>query len=301
MNTLATHDELPAGLTTSAVLKVVWCVRRNQIAKEKKKMRKWIVELPITPKSTKSEEGFWRGMASSVETGSDHVVVKGVDAEDQECAISIAVQAATRFLDQFSFFRSAFHEIVSDSRSYKVVNEETGECSRGLPATVGISGRVIRKVMDVNGNVVATYDSDRPGRLPGGHTAAMSYYRRGGCAKDLYECLRNKCLAIENVVSLVCYRDQIVNTNETERYQHAIRTLYRDPERAKNLKSAWKGSRNTDLDDLGKHIYQHVRCQLNHAKDDRARRLPYDENDVKAVKRDQHLVDIVARDLIRSS
>jgi len=270
-------------------------------------MRKWILELPITPESLKNAYDVWEGITSRVKKGSNHVTVADIDAEDRDSARRIAVTAANRLLDQLSFHGGVSHQIAFDSRSCKAVDEGTGvrngieqpHVSLSLPTTVSARGRVIRKKMDVNGNVVATYDSDKLGKLPGVVTDAMSYYRRGKLSENLYERLRNKCLAIENVVSLICSRDQITIKNETERFQHAFQTIYRDSERAKNVKSIWKGSSEADLDDLGKYVHEQVRCQLTHAKDNKPKRLPYDENDVNAMTRAQDVVDRVAQDLIR--
>lgn len=270
-------------------------------------MKKWTIELPITPQSKKEAEDNWEGIMSSVGSGSDHVVVAGIDAEDRESARRLAVTAANRFLDQLSVLHKASYEIAPDSRSYKVVNEQTGERTGIAQLSVSIiltdsatgHDRVMVEKLDPKGNVIAPHDSDKPGKLPGVATDAMSYYRRGELSKDVYERLRNKCLAIENVVSLICARDQVKAKHETERFQHAFQTVYRDSGRAKNLELVWKGSSETDLDDLGKYIHKHVRCQLAHAKDNMAKRLPYDENDTEAMMRAQDVVERVAQDLIR--
>lgn len=269
-------------------------------------MKKWTIELPIAPQSRKEAEDVWNGITSRVEIGSNQVIVEGIEAENQEEARRIAASAANRLLDQLSVLHGASHEVVFEARNFKIVNEETDErtgiaqvsVSVVLTDSVTAHDRVMIEKRDSSGRVIATHDSDKPGKLPGVTTDAMSYYRRGAVSENLYERMRNKCLAIENIVSLICSRDSLPNGG-TSCYQHAFKVVYADAQNARNLEIVWKGSGGSDLEELAEYVYEHIRCQLAHAKDNKAKRLPYDENDVATVKRGQNVVERVVQDLIR--
>ena len=268
-------------------------------------MKRWTLEIPIEPKSRKEAEDSWDGVTSSIRIGGDHVCVSGIEAENGQAAREIALKAVNRLLDQLSFQHNASHQIASEGRSYKIVPEE-GATKQGiaqltadliLTDTVTAHARVITEKRDADGNVIAIHDSDKPGKLAGVCTEAMSYFRRGMLAEHIHEQLRNHCLAIENVVSQICGSDG-VGGREPTMMQHALKRVYTNDQARKNLRVVWRGTDPVIADALGDFVYEQVRCQLAHAKDGKAKMLPYSEQDVQTMRDARDVIIRVARDMI---
>lgn len=268
-------------------------------------MSTWTLEVPISPPSKKEAEVEWTGMVCRVESGGTHVEVRGIEAESQEKAREVAMQAANRFLDQLARECNEAHEIVFDGRSYKIINEgsemKTGvaqfTASVILVDSVAAHDRVMIEKRDADGNVIAFHDSDKPCKLASLHTEAMSYLRRGMLADHIHERLRNYCLAIENVASWICKRDGVFG-GEFKCVQHALATVYGEKQALRNLQVVWAGRLPEKDESLSERVYKQVRCQLAHAKDGEDKRMPYDEEDIKSMREDKDLVERVARDLI---
>ena len=146
-------------------------------------------------------------------------------------------------------------------------------------------------------NLLAVHDSDKPGKLSGVWTEAMPYFRRGSLAEHIHECLRNHCLAIENVVSQICARDSVTGS-ERCKMRHVLRIVYSDYPARRNLELVWRGSDTASIDALVDYVYKQVRCQLAHARKGELKVLPYGEQDQQTMKEAKDVVELVARDMI---
>lgn len=270
-------------------------------------METWTIELPIAPTSRKEAEDIWGEVRSRVGIGDSFVSVKGINAPDQESARKLAVDAVNRLLDQLSVLYGAAHEVVGGGQNYKIIREgsDVRQGVSGLRMSVILTDevqmrdRLTIEKRDASGNLISVHDSDRHGILPGVCAEAMKYYRRGALAGDVYECLRNKCLAIESVASLLCRRDGFADSREAERWLHTLDAAYADAQRRRDLGLVWPAAASAGLRDLADYLYKDVRCQLSHGKDDKARRLPYRHGDVEAMDKARDVVDRVALDLIQ--
>lgn len=243
------------------------------------------------------------GIKVAVKLESDSLVVENVGRDDKEEALKKAKEVANTFLSTLSLKFGVDMEI-SDGYRTEFAREKNEKVIIAVVPTEKVKFRdeyVVTK-KDQSGNIIAVYDSKKPGPIKCIQSEAASYYRRGRLSSDPFDQFRNFYLVAENIADRIRISKGLGIQKEQPLLEIALRECF-----GSNTKPLENVARSipgfnlcTDvISEVASLLYKGHRCQLNHSKALEDKKIPFDYEDEKEVKQALPLMEFVAKSLLQ--
>jgi len=275
----------------------------------------WKVYFSLTKPSPLEANSEINGIKLAVSRGSAQLVAELVEACNETDAQQKALTAANLFLDTLCW---KYKTTLAVDPSSRYVESPTGR-KRGYVNLQGsISGTshltgvltVVRK--DSFGNIIEVRDSSKPSRIELKPSEAGSYYRHADSSHHPFEKFREFYRAAENIASKIpalkgLSDKEVMQLSESGRsYEEGLLKLALDECFGSNALSLKKAAKNLPEFDESQEVIPQVakilywyRCQVDHSKALRHKKIPYDPQDEKEVKAALPLMKFVARSLLQ--
>ncbi|MCK4388039.1 MAG: hypothetical protein KAW00_04625 [Dehalococcoidia bacterium] len=274
----------------------------------------WKVYFNLNKPSPLGKYSEINGMKVSISEGSKELIVENIDAGDNRDAQQKALSAGNSFLDAL-WKCHTYLDIDPTPRVAEHVRP-TGTSISITPtpassvASVGSPGVEIR---DSSGNIIEVRDSSKPGRIEikPKHSEAASHYRHAHFTNDTFNRFHDLYLAAENIASKIqevkgLSKSKVRQLSESGSCGEGLLRLALDECFSSNLQSLNQVAKNLpEFDDskdtipqVAKMLYGY-RCQVDHSKALRDKKLPFDSQDEREVKAALPLMEFVARSLLQ--
>ena len=265
-------------------------------------MTTWTIRFKLNRASHLDAHREEDGIRASVQIASDALRVENIPANSEGAARAVAEPFANQFLDTLAYKHDEPLQILplpwaskrTAQSGARVVGEHLGHA-------VSFRGSVALKKIDAQGNVVEAYDSDRPGSIEVKASEAAPYYRRGSLSADPFDQFRNFYLVAENVADQIRAPKQPEKPNEQTPLSNALARCFAD-NTGPLLGKARVVPGFTESGDafkaVAKLLYKAYRCQLAHAKAQESKKVPFNPDDEKTVKKALPLMRFVAKSLL---
>ena len=265
-------------------------------------MTVWTIEFKLNRASRLQAHREADGITASLQIGSDRLRVENIPAQSEDAARDVAEPLANKFLDILAYRHDESLQILPlpwasqrmDQSGATVVGQHVGD-------TLSFRGSVQLKKMDAQGNVVEVYDSDRPGSIEGNASQAAPWYRRGSLSADPFDQFRNFYLVVENVASRIAAAKHRKNSNEQALLSSALADCFADNAAVllQQARAVPGFAESADpFEAVAKLLYKAYRCQLNHAKAQQSKKLPFNPDDENTVKKALPLMRFVSKSLL---
>lgn len=259
------------------------------------------VSLNLNRESALEIESDIEGARCRLELNKTCLVVEDVDAQSVDDAKKRAREVGEKFLDMVCYAYKFAAGIRSDTVQIEYYNQSgVRHVTMELNATMKAEATVAVQRVDGFGNVIS--DSRRHGKAPFQHCEAMSYLRKAVLSDNPFEKFRNCYLAAENASSIICKQLNISTRGDKSLFMEALRRTHETAEadllemaREIGIKSV------TNLQELGNVLYENYRCAINHSKDGCPKKLPFNYDDERDVRRITPLMHNVAEKMIAFS
>lgn len=228
-----------------------------------------------------------------VDKGIPTITVRNVEAESDDDAEKKARPKANAFLDELCLGYEIALAIRSPS-SLTVVPQDSPDIRhiKTLDMKIRLLGGHRKRIPRILDEVI-TRPSD-----------AKRYYRKASISEDPFDKFRNIYLAIENVASKIIKRNgrkAIKGCSELELLEIALRECF-----SGNMDSLKKylpvcrlrPGRNI-IKDLASFLFKANRCQLNHSKAFKDKKIPFNPDDEWEVEAAIPISEFIARSLIK--
>ena len=246
-------------------------------------MALYIVEIDLNKKSPMTIENG----DTIMDKGRDTVTVRNVEASSDEDAQAIARGKANLLFDELSFLYETRLELKSSLTIGKQDSPETRHIRRYIIKTYTTGGHRYLPPRKV----------DRIDIKP---AEAKTYYRAALMASNPFDEFRNYFLAIENVASNKEF--MYVPKEGLDYVTDAIQKCFSSDEDKQGLidHAHARGFMDTGniYKDVSDFLYQENRIQLNHAKAEEPKKVPFRDQDLRAVEGASFLAEYVAKKLI---
>ncbi len=253
------------------------------------------------------------GVKAQVSQGSDQLVVEFAEACNEADAQQKALTVANRFLDALSWkFGATF---VIDPATQRVEHvSPTGQ--KRVSITVGdgailVEGAIVGE-KDSSGNILEVYDSNKLGKIDVKPSEAASHFRHAHWTDDPFNRFHDLYLAAENVASKIQLvkgldRNKVKQLSESEQsYEEGLLKLALDECFGSNARPLSQVTKNLPgFDDTEKTIPQvakilyRYRCEVDHSKALRDKKIPSNPQDEKEVKAALSPMEFVAKSFLQ--
>lgn len=265
-------------------------------------MSAWAIQFKLNRASYLEAHREKDGIRASVQIGSDALRVDNIPATSECAARDLAEPLANELLDTLAHRYDEPLEIVPlPWRSEHAAESGATVVGQHLGNTVSSRGSLSLKKIDAQGNVVQVYDSDRPGRIEVKPSQAAPYYRRASLSADPFDKFRNFFLVAENVADQIRLSRHQGKLKERASLAQALRVVFN--QNSGSLLQAAQAVPDfvaaADLfDDVAGLLYEGHRCQINHAKAQQSKKVPFNPHDEETVRGALPLIQFVARSLL---
>jgi hypothetical protein len=262
----------------------------------------WVVTFALDSPSPREVHSEISGMRVEVKVNDSQVVISVVQAATIDEALKKASLAANQFLDSLSLGFSA-HLAIKDG-SYKVKRvASSGEEQVFVhpePGSVASSGELTMVKKDASGNTIEVRDSRKPGRIDVKPSEATSYHRQAHLTKDPFDSFRNLYLATENIADKIRIKKGCSNKSGESLLRLALNERFaNDPnpliQAAKHIQTF--DDKQPVIPQVSEILYK-ARCQLDHARASKDKKVPFNQQDEEEVKAALPLMDFVAKSLL---
>jgi len=275
----------------------------------------WKVYFNLDKPSRLEANSEINGVKVSISEGSRELIVENIDAGDDRDAQQKALSAGNYFLD--ALWKCHTYLAIDPISHVAEYVSPTGTSISITPppasavASVGSPGVEIR---DSSGNIIEVRDSSKPGRIEikHKHSEAASHYRHAHLTDDPFNRFHDLYLAAENIASKIqalkgLSRSEVEQLSESgQSYEEGLLRLALEECFGSNQQHLRQTAKNLpEFDDtkdtipqVAKILYVY-RCQVDHSKDLRDKKLPFDSQDEREVKAALPLMEFVARFLLR--
>lgn len=259
---------------------------------------KYKVSLDLDKKSALEIESDVDGARCCLVLNKACLVVEDVDAQSEDEAVKRAREVGGKFLDMVCYAYKFAARIRSDTAQIEYYDQSgVRHVTMELNATIKAEATVAIQRVDEFGNVIS--DSRKPGKVPFQYCEAMSYFRKAQLSADSFDKFRNYYLAAENASSIICKQLNIHPRGDENLFITALRHTYRTDESGLLEMARKIGIKSvTNLQELGNVLYRNYRCALNHSKDRCPKKLPFNSDDERDVRRITPLMHNVAEKMI---
>ena len=256
----------------------------------------WAIRFSLTGPSAVNAFTVIDGATVKVYKNSQEMDVTNFVAHEQEHAIAAARLLGNIFLNKLSWKHNCHYEIAYPIRAARLLPSGQ-EDVRGIEPPIVYAASIEIKIMDSSGNVVG--DSTELGKIEVGRSEAASYYRRAQLALDPFDKFRNFYSVVENVSSKI-YKKQPGEPEKIE-LERALTICFSNG--LESLEDAAKAdpnfnSREDTIDEVVRILYRSNRCELDHSKGYKDKKVPFDPQDEKEVLDVLPLVKFVAKTLL---
>jgi len=222
-----------------------------------------------------------------VDKGLDTVTVRNVEADSPDEAEYKARHEANHFLNELSWQYERNLEI-SNHLTYML---------QGSP--------IPRHIMEFRGKTFTTGGRRKRGptvliEIKVKPSASKAYFRKAAISNDSFDIFRNYYLAIETVASKIAVKINICNYTDGELIKIALRECFSSDLELLEDNCSIPGIKTTDdiIEDIAALLFKEYRCALNHAKNERNNKIPFDDDDEQKVSSVLPLTKFIVNSLI---
>lgn len=246
-------------------------------------MKAFIVEFDLSSKSPVMVE---KGEVIT-DKGYPTVTVRDVKANSTDEAVAIAKSKAEIFLNELSWRHGINLQI---STGWSVGPYDSFE-TRHIKQT--------RIVVRLKGGHRPRYPKTIEA-ITGKESAAKAYWRKAQLSQDTFDKFRNLYLAIENVASKIVTAKNKQDVNDFELLRTALHERFASDEQTLIKHSHVRGFKHTGdiIEEVTELLYKGYRCELNHSKEEREKKVPFDYESEEEVSSVLHLTEFVARSVL---
>lgn len=262
----------------------------------------WTIELKLNTASHLEAHRQEGAIRASVQIGSDVLRVENVPADSEGAAREVAERFANEFLDTLAYRHGEPLEIAPMSWASEHIAESGRKVvGKHVGGTVSSRGSLKLKKMDAQGKVLGVYDSERPGRIEVKASKSAAYYRRASLSADPFDQFRNFYLAAENVADQIRVSKQCGQLREQPLLSRALAECFvGNPSALLQAARAVPGftEPSDPFPGVASLLYEGYRCELNHAKAQKSKKVPFNPDDEETVKKALPLMRFVAKSLL---
>jgi hypothetical protein len=275
----------------------------------------WKVYFSLTKPSPREANSEINGMKVSISRDSKQLVVENIDACDETDVYQKALTAANQFLDGLWKY-NAYLDI--DLSQYHVESPTGGKrgyvnLQGSISVTSDLTGILTVARKDSFGNIIEVRDSGKPGRMEIKPSEAATCHRHAHLSHHPFEKFRELYRAAENVASKIqvakgLSKNKIKQLSESGRsYEEGLLKLALDECFRSDPRALCRAAKRLPEFDVSQEavpqvariLYEGYRCQLNHSKALREKKIPFNPEDEKEVKDALPLMEFVARCLLQ--
>jgi hypothetical protein len=249
----------------------------------------------------------------SISEGSKQLVVENIAASDETDAQQKALTVANRFLDALCW---RFGNTLAIDTATRCVEHIGSTGQKQVSITVSESIRFTERFLlvkkDSSGNIIEVLDSSKPGRIEIKPSEAASHFRHAHLTDDPFDRFHNLYLAAENIASKIqglkgLSKGGVKQLSESgQSYEEGLLRLALDESFSSDLQSLNQVAKSLpEFDDakdtipqVAKMLYVY-RCQVDHSKALRDKKLPFNSQDEREVKAALPLMEFVAKSLLQ--
>ena len=131
-------------------------------------------------------------------------------------------------------------------------------------------------------------------------SASKAYFRKAAISNDSFDIFRNYYLAIENVASKIAVKRNIRNYRDGDLIEIALRECFSSDLELLEDNCNIPGFKPTGniIEAIAMQLYRSYRCALNHAKNERNNKIPFDDDDEQKVSSVLPLTELIVNSLI---
>jgi len=249
-------------------------------------MRLFIVEFDLNNKSPLTVKNG----DVIVDKGMPTITVRNVEAESEEDAEKKARPKANAFLDELCL-RYEIALSIKSPPSLTVMPQDSPNTRhiKELRMTLSILGGHRKRIPRILSEVT-TKSSD-----------AKAYYRRASLSEDPFDKFRNIYLAIENVASKIVKREGKEGCRDCELIVIALRQCFAANVNLLESYLPARGFVSTGdiVKDVAMLLFKTNRCQLNHSKAFKDKKIPFNPDDEWEVEAAIPISEFIAKSLIK--
>lgn len=222
-----------------------------------------------------------------VDRGWDTVTVRNVEADSSDEAANKARCKANDFLNELSWQYGRNLEI-GNGWTYMLQDSPTTRHIRTFRTKVFTTGGYRRKrPRVVKGVEIKPSDS-------------KAYFRKAAISNDPFDIFRNYYLAIENIASKIAIKRSQDSYTDAKLIEIALRECFSSNSQLLKDHSHIPGfkPKGDIIKGIAVLLHNEYRCALNHAKDERNKKIPFDYDDEREVLSVLHLIEFIVNSLI---
>jgi len=272
----------------------------------------WKVYFNLTKPSQLEANTEINGIKVSISKGSKQLIVENIDAYDEADAQQKALTAANSFLDALWMYNTYPAIDAATRRVEHASPTDQKQVSMGFESSLGLTGSLGVEKKDSSGNIIEERDSSRPGKIQVKPSEAAGYYRHAHLTDDPFNRFRDLYLAAENVASKIqvakgLSKNAVKQLSESGgSYEEGLLKLALDECFGSETQSLKQSAKNLPgFDDtqettpqVAKILYRY-RCEVDHSKALRDKKIPSNPQDEKEVKAALPSIEFVAKSFLQ--
>jgi hypothetical protein len=262
-------------------------------------MATWNFFLRLAEAPQRSAEGRVGDVTVRVAKGEPDVAVCDVTASSLEDGRAMALDAANAFLNTLSWMHQLDLQVASASWGAEELAKPGRHYFEQVEEMRMTTGLKIEVRDAATGQLVGSYDSDHLGNIEVAPSEAAAYFRRARVSTDLFDRFRNLYLVCELISDRIRGKAGKGSLQEGELLELGLTAVF-DACLPDLQHHAWAANvpagSSAVIQDVATFLYKAHRCELNHAKEHKPRKVPFNATDEEAVRMALPLMEFVARE-----